>query len=97
MSPRPDPNPAARVGRAPGALWRAGRFGVVVLPERSAEPLTLAGTGAQLWEALATPQRPEDLAGTLAAAFAADPEVVAHDLDPVLGRLVAAGALEWTR
>jgi hypothetical protein len=82
-----------RLVRAPEVLWRAGAFGVVLaVPGR--EPLTLAGTGRALWDALAEPVTPADLVAGLADAFGADPEVVAADIEPVLAELGRVGALE---
>jgi hypothetical protein len=74
-------------------LWRAGAFGVV-LGVPGGEPITLTGTGRALWDALAEPVTPAELAAGLADAFAADPEVVAADIAPVLAELGRVGALE---
>lgn len=84
----------ALVGRAPGAIWREGDFGVVVLGPASYEPVTLAGTGVAIWDALARPRRRVELVELLATRFAADAEDVARDIAPVLDALVADGALE---
>jgi hypothetical protein len=80
--------------RATGALWRTGDFGVVVLGTRRADPLTLAGTGVAVWEALAQPLRVHELVDRLAARFGAPTSVVADDLAPVLDGLLADGVLE---
>ena len=82
-----------RLVRGPEVLWRAGAFGVVLaVPGR--EPLTLSGTGRALWDALARPITAADLAAELATAFAADPDVVAADIAPVLDELGRVGAVE---
>jgi len=101
VSPRPDPAHPARpaaapetIGRARAALWRAGEFGVVVLPEHADDPVTLAGSGALLWELLARPRPLPDVVDELAGLYGADVEVVERDLEPVVERLVAIGALE---
>jgi hypothetical protein len=86
--------PERRVRRARGVLWRAGGFGVVLLPPESSEPLTLAGTGPALWEELAEPRTRTELRDRLAGAFAADPDVVAADLEPALAELTRVGAIE---
>ncbi len=67
---------------------------MVVLPPQADSPVTLAGTGALLWDALATPRTEADLAVDLAAPFAADPVVVATDLRTTLELLLELGALE---
>jgi hypothetical protein len=80
--------------RAAGALWRAGDFGVVVLGTRRDDPLTLAGTGVAVWDALAEPLQVHQLVDRLAVQFGAEPALVAGDLAPVLDGLVADGVLE---
>jgi hypothetical protein len=85
-----------RLVRAADVVWRAGAFGVVLgVPGR--EPLTLEGTGRALWDALADPVTPAELAAELANGFAADPDVVAADIAPVLDELARAGAIEVLR
>ena len=80
--------------RARGALWRRGDFGVVVIGAGRPEPLTLAGTGVAIWDALARPRRRSDLITRLASEFGADPARVARDVDPVVDDLVDGGVLE---
>jgi hypothetical protein len=75
-------------------LSRDGAFGVVLLAPGAREPLTLAGTGRVLWAALDRPLTLEELAGDLAAAFAADPAQVRADIRATLADLVRIGALE---
>jgi hypothetical protein len=79
--------------RAPGAIWRDGDFGVVVLGTSTSEPVTLAGTGVAIWDALARPRRRAELVELLAGHFAADADDVARDVAPVLDALLADGAL----
>ena len=85
------------VHRAPGVLWRDGAFGVVILAPGSPEPQTLTGTGRSLWQALAEPVTPSELARALAAEYGAQPERVAADIIPVLEQLCAVGAVEVSR
>lgn len=99
MPPRPDRHRPVRpapetVGRARAALWRSGDFGVVVLPEHADDPVTLAGSGALLWELLAQPRPLPDVAEELAGLYGAPVAVVMRDLEPVVDRLVTLGALE---
>jgi hypothetical protein len=89
--------PERRVRRARGVLWRAGGFGVVLLAPVGREPLTLAGTGPALWAELAEPRTPMELRDRLADVFAADPAVVAADLEPALAELARVGAIEEVR
>jgi hypothetical protein len=78
-------------------VWREGAFGVVLLPTGAREPLTLAGTGRALWDALAAPIAPAALATRLSNEFAAPREQVASDIAPVLDELLRCGALEEAR
>lgn len=82
------------IGRAAGAIWRAGDFGVVVLGTHDREPVTLAGTGVAIWETLVAPHRRDELVDLLATRFAADRERVGRDVGPVLDALLAGGILE---
>ena len=75
-------------------MWRRGDFGVVVLGEGRPEPLTLAGTGVAIWDALDRPQRRRDLVDRLAAEFGADRALVAADVAPVVDDLLRGGVLE---
>ncbi|TYO89648.1 PqqD family protein [Oceanicella actignis] len=56
--------------------------------------LDLDRIGAEIWERLARPMRPADLARDLARDFDAAPERIAADIGPFLAELVAEGALE---
>ncbi len=80
--------------RAPGAIWRTGDFGVTVLGTTSEEPVTLAGSGVAVWDALARPRRRVELVEILATRFAADRDEIARDVAPVLDELLAGGVLE---
>jgi hypothetical protein len=80
--------------RRPEVLWRRSLDAVVLLPPGVAEPVTLAGTGPELWELLAEAHTLEDLAATLGTRHEADPGVVHADLEPIVARLVDAGAVE---
>lgn len=75
-------------------LWRAGDFGVVILGERSPEPITLDGSGVALWNALAAPESIAGLVASLAASFGTDDERVALDVLPLIEQLLDLGVLE---
>jgi hypothetical protein len=100
-SDRPDATSSVRhegddrpIVRARGALWRRGDFGVVVLGAGRPDPLTLAGTGVAIWDALDRPCRRRDLIERLAAGFGADPALVAADVTPVVEDLIGGGVVE---
>jgi hypothetical protein len=80
--------------RAGGALWRTGEFGVVVLGTDHDDPVTLVGTGVDIWNALACPRSRDDLVELLVARFDVDREQVAVQIAPVIDELVATGVLE---
>ena len=82
--------------RGPGVLWRRSLDAVLVLGPGADGPLTLAGTGTELWDRLAVPTTREDLVGALAARHEADRTVVEADLAPVLAELANLGVLEVT-
>jgi hypothetical protein len=88
------PMPGVRIRRVPAVLWRQGEFGVIVLGPGDPEPQTLTGTGPALWDALARPMTPEDLASELARTFGVEPARVAADISPVLTELARIGAIE---
>lgn len=68
-------------------LTRSGAFGVVLLARHGRRPVTLQGTGVELWAALATPHSDAELIAEFAQRYVADPGVVAADLVPVLDEL----------
>jgi coenzyme PQQ synthesis protein D (PqqD) len=80
--------------RRPDVLWRRSLDTVLCLPPDSTEPVTLAGTGPEVWDLLQTPHSLAELAAELAARHRVDAEVVATDVRPVLERLAALGVIE---
>ena len=80
--------------RTPTTLWRVAGARLALLSDgEEASPLVVSGSSVLLWELLETPISLEDLAAELADAYGVDPRVVAADLEPVLERLGAAGAV----
>jgi hypothetical protein len=51
------------------------------------EPVTLGGTGPEVWDLLERPSSLDELASELAQRHGTDGETVGRDLLPVLGRL----------
>ena len=78
----------------PGLLWRRSLDAVLVLAPGTTEPLTLAGTGPEVWDLLESPVALPDLTADLAARHDADPSVVAVDVGALLDRLLALGVVE---
>ena len=83
--------------RSRDVVWRRSLDAVLILPAGAVEPLTLAGSGLQLWELLEEPISIADLTSTLAEIHEVNETVVAHDLDVVLERLVKFGIVEEIR
>lgn len=81
--------------RAPGMLWRNAGTTVVLLPRGpgSPTPLVVSGSGALVWELLATPTSLGELATRIAAIYDANEEMITADLEPILGHLHSARAL----
>jgi Coenzyme PQQ synthesis protein D (PqqD) len=80
--------------RRPHVLWRRSLGAVLCLPPEAMEPITLAGTGPEVWELLDSPRSLDDLAAELATRHRADPDLIASDVTPVLERLTALGVVE---
>jgi hypothetical protein len=78
--------------RSREALWRRLPDRLLVLSGGD-EVLTLAGTAVAVWDELAEPIEPSELAARLADRFHADAAEVEADLERLLERLVAAGAV----
>ena len=80
--------------QAHDVLCRTGAFGVVVLGHSSVNPVTLSGSGAELWEVLTTPRLESEVIEAFARNYHVAPSVIAADLVPVIDRLVELGALD---
>jgi Coenzyme PQQ synthesis protein D (PqqD) len=80
--------------RHPHVLWRRSLDAVLVLPKGSAEPVTLAGTGPEIWELLEEPCSIDVMVAVLAERHAADPVVVQRDVSQLLELLLQRGAVE---
>jgi len=92
----PDPvvaDPAVVYRRAPGVLTRRTPRSLVVLAERSTEPLRISGSAAVVWELLAKPARGSELAGAAARRAGRSLEVIRPELDAALHVLIAAGVV----
>ena len=75
-------------------LWRRSLDAVLCLPPGATEPVTLAGTGPEVWALLQRSHTLAELAAELAARHQTDAEVVTDDVAPILERLAALGLIE---
>src|SRR5262249_47364205 len=82
-----------RYHRRADVLWRRSLDAVVLLPKDAAEPLTLAGTGPDLWELLADTRAEAEVVEALAARYRADSGTVANDVHLALAALLAVRAV----
>jgi hypothetical protein len=80
--------------RCPDVLWRRSLDAVLCLPPGAGEPVTLAGTGPEVWDLLERPQTLTEIATELADRHEAHAEIVAQDVLPVLEHLTALGVVE---
>jgi hypothetical protein len=67
---------------------------VVLLPSETDVPITIAGTGVDVWELLDTWRTVESIAGLLAARYQATPEQVVPDVAQLVGQLQERRALD---
>lgn len=89
-----DPAPEPRWRRRDTVLWRHGVDVVVLLPSARAEPVSLAGTGALVWDLLAEPATLSELVAALAEVYAAPPETIARDVAELLETLESMDAIK---
>jgi hypothetical protein len=75
-------------------LWRRSLDAVVLLPIDADDPITIAGTGVDVWELLDTWRTVDALADLLAARYDSDPLVVATDVSALVEQLHDRAALE---
>ena len=80
--------------RRPDVLWRRSLDAVVLLPLRAEDVVTLAGTGVTVWELLDTWRTVDALTDLLSLEYQADAAMVRADLEGLIDRLDALGALE---
>jgi hypothetical protein len=80
--------------RCADVLWRRSLDTIVCLPPDETEPVTLAGTGPEVWDLLQIPHTLPQLAAELSARHGADLDVVGADVGAVVQRLAALGLIE---
>src|SRR4051812_25766445 len=80
--------------RRADALWRWTFDGVIVLPVGEAQPVSLSGTGAALWELLDKPIAGGQVVDRLARVHEVAPDVVADDVHRFLAELERRNMVE---
>jgi hypothetical protein len=81
-------------GRVPAALWREIPGALVVLGPEARKPRLITGPAAGLWALMRKPVAIGAVVTALAEEHHASPDVVRHDLQPVLRTLRRDGAIE---
>jgi hypothetical protein len=100
--PRPDADPAASAAatgpwvRRGDVGWRVTLDGLVLLPPRRSDPVTVAGSASAVWDLLAEPRSTTELAQCLSDRFGADPATIELDLAPLLVQLLDLGVIVAT-
>jgi hypothetical protein len=73
--------------RRPDVAWRRSLYAVLCLPPGASEPVTLGGSGPEVWDLLERQYSLDELASELARRHGIDAQAVARDVRPVLERL----------
>jgi hypothetical protein len=81
------------VERTASTRWRTTLRGVVLHPAGIDDPVLVTTPGDVVWEAIAEPIGVEHLVATLAEHFRADAGEVRADVEALLERLIALGAV----
>ncbi len=84
---------ARRWVRDPTVLWRWTAGGALVLPQDAAEPASLNGPAAAIWEVLDRPRSLEETLGALSSAFNIDEEQIRASVLDALTQMVQLGAV----
>jgi Coenzyme PQQ synthesis protein D (PqqD) len=82
---------AASYRRRPDVPWRRSLDAALCLPPGAPEPVTLAGTGPEVWDLLERPYALGEPAAELAQRHGIDAQIVARDVKPRLDHLAALG------
>jgi hypothetical protein len=77
--------------RRPGVPWRRSLDAVLCLPPGAPEPVTLAGTGPDVWDLLVRPCALGEIAAELAQRHGIDAQIVARDVKRLLDHMAALG------
>jgi hypothetical protein len=80
--------------RRADALERRLPDGVMVLGAVPGDPIAVRGPAAAVWELLETPASVAALVATLAEIARVEPRTIVADVDVVIDRLAASGAIE---
>ena len=81
-----------RWARATSVLWRSVLDDIVLLAPGADQPFVLSG-GRALWELLADPFSPQELADRLAGTGGDVPPTIRTQLDPLLADLADRGVI----
>jgi hypothetical protein len=88
---------ATTLRRNPAVLWRKVLDGVLLLAPGQHEPVHITTPGDLLWDGLASPATPAELAHRLAERHDAPEHVIRTDIEGVLLVLIEIGAIRVHR
>lgn len=91
------PGNPGRLVQNPKVLTRSGSFGRVLMSATAEQPITLRGTGTDLWDYFERPHTEPELVAWLAQQYQVDSVVIAIDVAPAIEQLLREDLLQWTR
>ena len=80
--------------RRDDVVWRRSLDAAIVLSADAEDPVTLAGTGAAVWDLLAEPAALAELVGTLVEVYGGDSATIERDVAGLLEQLRVLHAVE---
>ena len=89
------PASAGRLVQNLEVLTRHGGFGLVLIATTGARPVTLRGTGPDMWDFFETPHTEPELVEWLAQRYQVAAAIVARDVAPALVKLRDEGLLGY--
>ena len=89
------PTSAGRLVQNFEVLTRHGGFGLVLIATTGARPVTLRGTGPDMWDFFETPHTEPELVEWLAQRYQVAAAIVARDVAPALVKLRDEGLLGY--
>ena len=89
------PASAGRLVQNFEVLTRHGGFGLVLIATTGARPVTLRGTGPDMWDFFETPHTEPELVEWLAQRYQVAAAIVARDVAPALVKLRDEGLLGY--
>ncbi len=91
----PEVQPAhRRWRRRPDVAWRTTLRGVVIFAPAAPAPVTIVGSGQEVWSLLERPHSLDELVAALSERYPAPETTIRADVSALLGQLSRLGALD---